>query len=221
MSSRFVSAICELLNSFSANSLDGGLISLIEPAKKPRGHCFRALTDIAIYAKKYCHQKDTWSNFELVFEKELKGSNQTGYDFITILTAHLREFCYLSETWVMENLSNIFDRSNYIRCLCALKGYAHCSLVYQPIYEFLKKQKTLLYALDDPNLERLAKENIVHRIVASNLCLWLKLFDLLDQDTLNLVKDVRTIRGCLPGRSYFVSFEEYHAEWPGWRKSGQ
>lgn len=184
MSSRFVSAICELLNSFSANSLDGGLISLIEPAKKPRGHCFRALTDIAIYAKKYCHQKDTWSNFELVFEKELKGSNQTGYDFITILTAHLREFCYLSETWVMENLSNI-------------------------------------YALDDPNPERLAKENIVHRIVASNLCLWLKLFDLLDQDTLNLVKDVRTIRGCLPGRSYFVSFEEYHAEWPGWRKSGQ
>lgn len=184
MSSRFVSAICELLNSFSANSLDGGLISLIEPAKKPRGHCFRALTDIAIYAKKYCPQKDTWSNFELVFEKELKGSNQTGCDFITILTAHLREFCYLSETWVMENLSNI-------------------------------------YALDDPNPERLAKENIVHRIVASNLCLWLKLFDLLDQDTLNLVKDVRTIRGCLPGRSYFVSFEEYHAEWPGWRKSGQ
>ncbi|GAB1354164.1 hypothetical protein MASR1M12_29020 [Erysipelotrichia bacterium] len=285
MSSRFVSTICELLNSFFVNSSDGGLIKLIEPAKKllvailkkqpgadykedsdamslainnPRGHCFRALTDLAIYAKKYCPQKDTWSNFELVFEKELKGSNQTGYDFITILTSHLREFCYLSETWVIENLSNIFDRSNYVRWLCALKGYAYCSWVYQPVYDFLKKQKIFLYALDEPNLERLAKENVVHkittaylsgletfddknsliqtiigrkvrdellsltwlvsqhedkkdtlhdkiirlwaeisdrldlqqaddRIVASNLCLWLKFFDLLDQDTLNLV----------------------------------
>ncbi len=285
MRSRFVSAICELLNSFFANSSDEDLINLIEPAKKllvailkrqpgedykedsdamslainnPRGHCFRALTVLAIYAKKYCQKRDTWRNFEPVFEKELKDSNQTGYDFITFLTAHHREFCFLSETWVIENLSNIFDRSNYIRWLCALKGYSYCSLVYQPVYEFLKKQKTFLYALDEPNLERLAKENIVHKIataylsgletfddknsliqtiisrkkrdellsltwlvsqyednkdklrdkiirlwfeicnrldlqqtddkiVASNLCLWLKFFEALEKDTLNLV----------------------------------
>ncbi|MDN5278632.1 MAG: hypothetical protein PWR01_2597 [Clostridiales bacterium] len=196
MSDRFVSAICELLNSFFANLSDERFINLIEPAKKllvailkrqpgaaykedsdamslainnPRGHCFRALIDLAVYAKRHSLKKDSWSIFEPVFERELKSPDQTSYDFITILTADLEKFRYLSESWVVANLGDIFDRSNHIRWLCAIKGYSYCNRVYQTVYEFLKEQKTLLYALNEPNLERLAKENIVHKIAIAYL----------------------------------------------------
>jgi len=196
MSGRFVSAICELLNSFFANASDDGLINLIEPAKKllvailkrqpgaaykedsdamslainnPRGHCFRALIDLAFYAKSHSLQKDSWSTFEPVFERELKDADQTSYDFITILAAELERFRYLSESWVVTNLGEIFDRRNHIRWLSAVKGYSYCSHTYQTVYEFLKEHKTFLYALDEANLERLAKENIVHKIATAYL----------------------------------------------------
>jgi hypothetical protein len=208
VSGRFVSAICELLNSFFANSPDEGLKSLIEPAKKllililknqqgasykedsdamslainnPRGHCFRALIDLAVYAKSHSLQKDSWSTFEPVFERELKDADQTSYDFITILAAELERFRYLSESWVVKNLGDIFDRSNHIRWLSAVKGYSYCSRIYQTVYEFLKEQKTFLCALDEPNLERLAKENIVHKIATAYLS---GLDTLEDQDSL-------------------------------------
>jgi hypothetical protein len=70
----------------------------------------------------------------------------------------------MSKEWVLANVSKIFDQENYQKWLCAMNGYAYVNMVYEGIYDHLKKQGHFIRALDDENLKERVAEKIVQNV---------------------------------------------------------
>ncbi len=128
----------------------------------PRGHCLRALINLTLYSFGIANKdidknsSDVWSHFQDYYDSELEreDSGKPKYEFATLVTMYLHNFMYMSEKWVLENCdkNKIFDQTNYLKWLCAMKGYAYVGVVNKGIYEHLKEHGDLLKALDDENI---------------------------------------------------------------------
>src|SRR5690606_6034639 len=87
------------------------------------------------------HHK-AWLRFRPIFDKELKlpETETPQYEFTTLVTNYLPNFIYMSEEWVLENLSNMFKQDNYLKWLCAVQGYSYVNIVYPKVYKHLKDE---------------------------------------------------------------------------------
>lgn len=99
------------------------------------------------------------------------------YEFATLVVNYLPNFLYMSEEWVLGNLSRIFDKENYQKWLCAINGYAYVGTVYEGIYNHLKKHDHFVRALDDENLKDRVSEKIIQNIAIA----FVNNFELLDE----------------------------------------
>lgn len=138
----------------------------------PRGHCLEALVNLTLRScrledKARGSHADVWTRFRPIYDAELVRAKKGEYEFSTLVVNYLPNFLYMSKQWVIDNLDNIFDRSNYQGWLCAMHGYAYVGQVFKLIYEHLKNKGHLVLALDDDNLkERVHKTLVQHIAIA-------------------------------------------------------
>jgi hypothetical protein len=140
----------------------------------PRGQCLAALINLALFE---CRQEHTatedhskaWANYSELFDSELLKADTCEYEFATLVADYMHNFLYLSETWLMSNLSTIFDQNNYLRWLCAMQGYSYISRLHPGIYNYLKENGDFLKALDDKNLKERRLDIFIQFICLSYL----------------------------------------------------
>ena len=137
-----------------------------------KGRCLEAFINLALLEFRSAGEDEVkrekiWSNYEPIFEKELKKSDNGEYEFLTLTVYYLPNFMYMSKEWTMKNLSYIFDDSNYQKWLCAMKAYAHHHRVYAYLYQFLAENNHYAKALDDEYLKGGVIKKIVQSIVVA------------------------------------------------------
>jgi hypothetical protein len=135
----------------------------------PRGRCLEAFINLSLRSCRLADKRggahiDVWKNLEPTYNAELARADIGEYEFATLVVNYLPNFLYMSQKWVLANLSKIFDQENYQRWLCALNGYAYVGTVYEDIYDHLKKQGHFIRALNDENLKDRVAEKIVQNI---------------------------------------------------------
>lgn len=150
--------------------LDSDAVSI--SINSPRGQCIEALINLVL---RKCRREDrecgehskTWSEYEELFNAELSRSEweHPEYEFATLVTNYLPNFCYMSKEWLLSKLPNIFDQSHYQKWLCALQGYAYVGIVYEEIYRYMSRSGDLIKALDDENIRERVQEKIIQNIV--------------------------------------------------------
>ena len=149
----------------------------------PRGQCLEALINLTLRCcrledKLKGQHSETWRHFEPYFEFEFSRAKQGEYEFATLVTNYLPNFLYMSGDWIIQNLPQIFDRTDYQKWLCAMQGYSYVGKVYDDIYQYLKSTGDYLAGLDDKNLiERVDDRFIQHIFVA-----YLNDFECLDDE---------------------------------------
>ncbi len=151
---------------FSKKS-DAGIFAI----NSPRGCCLEALINHSLRKCRIAdkgnddHNK-AWAEYEPIYNSELKKNEHNEYEFATLVTMYLPNFLYMSEKWIISNLSNIFNHNDYQKWLCAMQGYAYVRIIYSKVYKHLKENDDLIKALDDNNLKNI-KEKIIQNIVLS------------------------------------------------------
>jgi len=138
----------------------------------PRGRCLEGLVNLSLRSCRLVHKEhgehaQAWSQYNDIYEAELKRSAQGEYEFATLVAMFLPNFYYLSPEWVQLHLADIFDQSNYQKWLCAMQGYAYVSTVSEEVYNHLKADGHFLKALDDGNLKEHVNEIIVQEIAVA------------------------------------------------------
>ena len=136
-----------------------------------------ALISLALRAcreadKKDGEHNDAWKRFEPTFDLQIAKADSGDYEFITLVANYLPQFAYMSNTWIQDNLSNIFDKQNYQKWLCAMQGYTYVNIVYQEFYEFLKDNRHIENALDDGNLKERTSDKLIQNVVLAFLNGW-------------------------------------------------
>jgi hypothetical protein len=140
----------------------------------PRGRCLAALINLALFECRQEHKatgdhSKEWANYNELFDSELLKADAGEYEFATIVADYIHNFLYLSETWLMSNLSTIFDQNNYLRWLSAMQGYSYSSRLHPGIYNYLKENGDFLKALDDKNLKERRLDTFIQFICLSFL----------------------------------------------------
>lgn len=139
----------------------------------PRGQTIEALINLALRA---CRLQDrlnsrdhseAWEKYRCYFDAELERSKKGVYEFAVLVTNYLPNFLYMSNEWVLGNLSRIFDQADYVRWSCAIQGYSYVSTVYQEIYSFLKVHGDILRVLDDKIIKDRVEERFLQHIVVA------------------------------------------------------
>ena len=135
----------------------------------PRGRCLEGLINLALRTCRLADEEGAghdaaWQELQPIFDVELSKPDQDEYEFITLLVNYLPNFLYMSEEWVLANLTRIFDRENYQKWLCAIQGYAYVNRFYPEIFGHLKANQHYLHALDDENLKEKVSERIIEAI---------------------------------------------------------
>jgi len=138
----------------------------------PRGHCIEALVNLTLRAcrladKESGEHSQAWSQFEPVYNTELKRSGQYKYEFITLLANYILNFLYISSEWTLSNLDSIFDQSDYQKWLCAMQGYSYVDKIHKDVYTHLKVKGDFLKALDDENIQDHVREKVIQNIVVA------------------------------------------------------
>ena len=156
---------------------EGETFALVEDAvitaiNSPRGHCLEALINHSLRScrladRKYNEHSTIWKEYEGIYESELMTSEDSKYEFATLVTMYLPNFLYMSSDWVLGNLSNIFPTTEYPRWLCAFQGYVYVSTIQQQIYQFLKDNDHFIKVLNDGHLRKNVKERVIQNILAS------------------------------------------------------
>jgi len=149
----------------------------------PRGRCLEAFINLSLrscrLADKQGGHVETWKHLEPTFDAELARPDINEYEFATLVVNYLPNFLYMSNEWVLGNLSKIFDQKNYQKWLCAMNGYAYVNRVYQGIYNHLKKHGHFVRVLDDNNL----KDRVVEKIIQNIAIAFINDFEQLDEET--------------------------------------
>jgi hypothetical protein len=139
----------------------------------PRGQCIQALINLALRACRLAdHSNDgdhaaIWERYRGYFDAELERAENGEYEFATLITNYLPNFLYMRRTWVLENLPQIFDQTDYLKWSCAMQGYAYVNTVYREIYEFLRKHGDFLRVLDDEKIKDRVEEKVIQHIVVA------------------------------------------------------
>lgn len=148
----------------------------------PRGRCLEAFINLSLRSCRLVDKQggghlEVWKNLEPTYDAELARPEIGEYEFATLVVNYLPNFLYMSEEWVLGNLSRIFDKENYQKWLCAINGYAYVGTVYEGIYNHLKKHDHFVRALDDENLKDRVSEKIIQNIAIA----FVNNFELLDE----------------------------------------
>ncbi|MEA3195433.1 MAG: hypothetical protein QOD26_3766 [Betaproteobacteria bacterium] len=141
--------------------------AMVVAINSPRGRCLEALINLALRRARIEQRETdqhelTWKRYASIFDRELRAPK--AYEFATLVVSYLQNFLYLSRGWVLENLRSIFNTSDYMRWLCAMQGYAYVGIVYEPIYDFLKKEGHFLRALNNENLKDRIRDKVIQNI---------------------------------------------------------
>lgn len=140
----------------------------------PRGQCLEALINLSLRACRLADKEEdqhpqAWARFESIFNEELKRNEFKEYEFATLVAMYLPNFLYMSSKWTLENLPEIFDQHDYQKWLCSMQGYSYVSTVYFNIQNYLKKDGSLLKALEDENIKERVHESVIDKIMVSHL----------------------------------------------------
>lgn len=143
--------------------------AVIVAINSPRGSCIEALINLSLRScrladKQRGNHAAIWAHFQPIYDAELARAEIDEYEFATLVVNYLPNFLYLSETWVLSNLHNIFDQRNYQKWLCAMNGYAYIGTVHEKIYNHLKKNGHFIRALDDENIKKRVYGKIIQNI---------------------------------------------------------
>ncbi|MCK4806624.1 MAG: hypothetical protein KAT09_03210 [Candidatus Aegiribacteria sp.] len=138
----------------------------------PRGHCLEALINLTLRSCRLSDKmnnkdhSDVWAHFQPLYDDELNRTDVDNpmYEFATLVTMYLENFLYMSEEWVLGNLSRIFDQEHYQKWLCAMQGYAYVRPVYKEIYQYLKRKGDFLKVLDDENVKNRIEKKVIKNI---------------------------------------------------------
>lgn len=139
----------------------------------PRGHCIEALVNLTLRECRLSDQKNNkdhssvWEHFQHYYDAELGRSKVGEYEFVTLVTNYLPNFLYMSKDWILGNLENIFDQTDYLKWLCAIQGYSYVGDVYQEVYSYLAEHGDLLKVLDDKNLKDRVGDSFVQQIAVA------------------------------------------------------
>jgi hypothetical protein len=151
------SILCLLLEKESGEEFKLNSDAVFISINSPRGRCLEAMISLSLFTCKN-HRKidlthsDAWALYLKIFNLELEKPKYGEYEFATLVCNHINNFLYLSEEWTITNLSNIFDRTNHQRWICAMQGYSYVSNFDHRIYKYLRDNGDLIKVLDDDNL---------------------------------------------------------------------
>ena len=164
--------IAYLLNRETGSSYKIESDAVFVSINSPRGHCLEALINLSLRSCRIADQNnedhsDIWLHFQHYYDSELdRGeANNPEYEFATLVTNYLPNFLYMSKQWVLENLHRIFNKTCYLKWLCAMQGYSYVNTVYQEIYEYLKYHGDFLKVLNDHNIRDRTQERMIQNIV--------------------------------------------------------
>ena len=140
----------------------------------PRGKCIEALVNYALRAarladKERGEHEQVWAGLQPNFDRELARAEEGVYEFVTLVANYLPNFLYLSRGWTVDNLPSIFSKSDRLRWLCAMRGYAYVNEVYKEIYDFLRDEEHLWEALNAGELKEKTKEKVIQNIAVAYL----------------------------------------------------
>lgn len=164
-----------LLNKEEGNKYEINSDAVSIAINSPRGHCIEALINLTLRSCRLADKKnkknhaDVWAHFKPLYDAELTLADleKPQYEFVTLVTNYLPNFLYMSKDWVSDNLSRIFDKSHYLKWLCAMQGYSYIGTVYEVIYKYLKDNGDLKKALDDKNVKKQVEDRIIQNITVA------------------------------------------------------
>ncbi|HVN96879.1 MAG TPA: hypothetical protein VMT62_10645 [Syntrophorhabdaceae bacterium] len=167
--------LAHLLNREKGNEYKKDSDAVFISINSPRGRCLEALINLTLRSCRLADQNnnkdhsEVWLHFQHYYDSELDraDSENPEYEFATLVTNYLPNFLYMSREWVLENLNRMFDQNNYLKWLCAMKGYAYVGTIYQEIYKYLKEHGDLLRALEDENIRERVEEKAIQNIAVA------------------------------------------------------
>lgn len=138
----------------------------------PRGRCVEALINLALRSCRTAHEASgehsgAWKEFEPTFDSELARKGE--YEFVTLISVYLANALYLDKEWTTRHLPAIFDGDDRLRWRCAMQGYAYVSMVYEPVYKFLRERGHLIRALNEDFPKGEVAKKVVQNIAVSYL----------------------------------------------------
>lgn len=133
----------------------------------PRGICLEALINLTLRSCRLSDREhrghvQTWEYFQHYYETELERGETGEYEFLTLMNRYLANFCYMSFTWVKNNLGKIFDQTNNLKWLCAIQGYAYSNPIWE-VYRYLSEHGDLLKALNHKDTNDFVKERVIQQ----------------------------------------------------------
>ena len=133
----------------------------------PRGICLEALINLTLRSCRLSDREkkehvQAWEHFQHFYETELERDETGEYEFLTLVTYYMPNFCYMSFTWVKNNLERIFDQTKDLKWLCAIQGYAYSNPIWE-VYRYLSEHGDLLKALDHKGAKDLVKERVIQQ----------------------------------------------------------
>ncbi|HEY8034987.1 MAG TPA: hypothetical protein VIF37_05315 [Methylobacter sp.] len=164
----------KILSRQEGNEFKEGRDAVSVSINSPRGKCLQALINLTWYTCRQAQKNGesheaAWERFESIFEQELLRAEKGEYEFATLATNYLGYFLYLSNSWVMTNLPNLFYPKNRRGWLCAMQGYSYVNELQTAVYAYLKNQGLLIKALDEEILSDRTKERFIQLMVVSYL----------------------------------------------------
>ena len=161
--------ILHILDKVDSKNFEHNGDAVITATNSPRGICLEALIILVLHScrlenREKNDHKNTWNEFQPIFEQELANSKDEKYEFITLLVYYLPNFFYMSRDWVIKNMALIFDKNIYPKWLCVMQAYSHVNYFYEDVYGHLKEKGYFLDALDDDNLNMQVLEKVIKDI---------------------------------------------------------
>jgi len=169
------SLIAYLLENQSGEEIEKNTDAVSMAINSPRGHCIEALVNLTLRECRLSDHKNDknhssiWEYYQHYYDAELIRSKVGEYEFATLVTNYLPNFLYMSKEWVLSNLENIFDQTDYLKWFCAIQGYSYVGTVYQEIYSYLAEHGDLLKVLDDKNIKDRVNERFIQQIAVAYL----------------------------------------------------
>ncbi len=158
--------LCLLIEKEAGGEFDLDSDAVAISINSPKGRCFEAIIALALFTcRKYKEigitPLEAWGLYKDIFDKELNKPSQGEYEFTTLVANYLHHFRYLSNEWVINNLSIIFCTADHLRWLCTMQGYSYVSEINPHIYKYLKENGHLIKAIDDEYI----KDNVNERYI--------------------------------------------------------
>lgn len=153
-------------------ALDTDVVSV--SINSPRGHCLEAYINLALYECRNLKASTAehivvWNRYEPVFSNELAKPDSNEFEFAVLVTMYLSNFVYLSDTWLSDNLEQIFGEENSQQWVCAIQGYSYVSGLHTNVYSLFKQKQFFEKILDNQYLNDEIKDRYIKLICRAHL----------------------------------------------------